>query len=654
MAETTELQAKCNHDFELHSFATFTYCNFCGNFIWGLRKQGFRCKKCHYAAHKACRMYATPPKNKQSVPKTEPNSIIAKPVAKTDGQILEGMGFPKDECAKALIITGGDVEAAAALLKKKQEESQSGAPPTAATAAATTAPVTERTNAPVSVFIRASAGGQLLRSQMLESMSVAVSAEAKDDSDDEKDEVYEKDEWFLDDGPVEEEKLFEVLEKEKLEEMMLADVTHVANMLELDKGEASLILREFQWSLDRFENLYFDNPAKYNASAGVIIPTTGAKDKTTPGDDDEEEFECPVCMNDVPAADAVALGCGHRFCIECWQNHLKVNAESLGANCTRATCMSSDCPAVIPYTVWQRLAEPAVFDRFWYFFMKDFVERNKQYVFCINPKCGRAIHCKEVVMNAPVVECECGARFCFQCGQEKHNPATCKQLAQWQERLSSDDDSMKMIKATTKPCFHCGWPTERNNGCNHMTCSQCHGEWCWMCRGDWKTHGQHTGGFFSCNRYATSEAKKLDEWADQYKKSNERYQHYYSRYFNHDSSRKELENKVESLRQAAAAQSRKTGVSYDDVNDAIKLAIDCRTVLKYTYVYGFFLEDPDMLAFFEYLQANAEGITERLCEIINKPVEEIALEELRDRVSITKKYFTNLVTGIEEGLIPRK
>jgi len=174
-----------------------------------------------------------------------------------------------------------------------------------------------------------------------------------------------------------------------------------------------------------------------------------------------------------------------------------------------------------------------------------------------------------------------------------------------------------------------------------------------MCRGDWKTHGSHTGGFFSCNKYDKSEAKKIDEWADQYKKSNERYQHYYARYFNHDSSRKEMENKAETLRQTAAAYGRKVGVSYDAVNEAVKLAIECRSVLKYTYVYGFFLEDPNMLTFFEYLQANAEGITERLCEIINQPMEKINLEELRDRIRITKKYFTNLVTGIEEGLVPR-
>jgi len=169
-------------------------------------------------------------------------------------------------------------------------------------------------------------------------------------------------------------------------------------MLEMDKGDASLILREFQWSVERFENLYFDKPEKYNTDAGVMVASSTTTTTTTQtGGDDEDEFECPVCMNDVPADDSYALACGHRFCTDCWQNHLKSSCDTLGANCTRATCMAPNCPAVIPYPVWQRLAEPAVFDRYWYFLMKDFVEKNKKYVFCINPNCGRAIHCRGTV-----------------------------------------------------------------------------------------------------------------------------------------------------------------------------------------------------------------------------------------------------------------
>jgi len=86
----------------------------------------------------------------------------------------------------------------------------------------------------------------------------------------------------------------------------------------------------------------------------------------------------------------------------------------------------------------------------------------------------------------------------------------------WNERNSDDQESMRLIKATSKPCFHCNRPTTRNEGCNHMTCRKetggCGGDWCWMCRGDWKTHGSHTGGYFSCNIYDNStELKAVDD-----------------------------------------------------------------------------------------------------------------------------------------------
>lgn len=473
--------------------------------------------------------------------------------------------------------------------------------------------------------------------------------------EEEKDEVYDRDEWFLDEVTEEEEKRFEVLDQDQVKELLLSEVGEVAKALNVGMGEASLVLRQFQWLLESFRSKYFESPAKYNAAAGIVT-VKKKKGRGNKEEEEPEEMECGVCLEEVPYCETFALGCGHRFCADCWQGHLRTALGALGAQCVRATCMSADCGAVVPYTAWERLAAPDVCARYWYFLAKDYVEQGPQCVFCAAPACGRVIHCRgPVPRGAAVVECACGARFCFGCGQEKHNPASCAQLRQWQERMTSDDESLQVIRATTKPCFHCGWPTERNLGCNHMTCSRCGGQWCWMCRGDWATHGSHTGGFYSCNRYERSEAKKIDDWAASYLKSSERYQHYYTRYFNHDGARRELEARAARVHAEAAANAARTGVDCADIDDAFRLAIECRNVLKYTYVYGFFIDGskPGMRDFFEYLQGNAEGITERLCELLGKPVDQIDLAQLHDRVAITKKYFSNLVTGIEEGLIPK-
>ena len=53
----------------------------------------------------------------------------------------------------------------------------------------------------------------------------------------------------------------------------------------------------------------------------------------------------------------------------------------------------------------------------------------------------------------------------------------------------------------------CKVPIEKNEGCNHMTCTNrsCRHEFCWICRKDWKLHNSETGGFFRCNRWEGEE-----------------------------------------------------------------------------------------------------------------------------------------------------
>jgi hypothetical protein len=43
------------HSFKLHNYIGLSWCDFCRNFMWGLRNQGYRCKDCGYNVHKQCR-----------------------------------------------------------------------------------------------------------------------------------------------------------------------------------------------------------------------------------------------------------------------------------------------------------------------------------------------------------------------------------------------------------------------------------------------------------------------------------------------------------------------------------------------------------------------------------------------------------------------
>ncbi len=77
---------------------------------------------------------------------------------------------------------------------------------------------------------------------------------------------------------------------------------------------------------------------------------------------------------------------------------------------------------------------------------------------------------------------------------------SCETVTKWLTKNSAESENMNWILANTKPCPKCSRPIEKNQGCMHMTCSQCKFEFCWLCQGDWKEHGERTGGFYACNR----------------------------------------------------------------------------------------------------------------------------------------------------------
>ena len=130
---------------------------------------------------------------------------------------------------------------------------------------------------------------------------------------------------------------------------------------------------------------------------------------------------------------------------------------------------------------------------------------------CSQPGCGRAIMVS-LKQNNDVsggslqwqqrdIRCGCGAFWCFRCGAPAHRPATCAVAAVWRRKVESDarnepaepDESTatrRWLREFTKPCPGCHDPIEKNQGCNHMTCSSCHFEFCWVCMGPWSSHGK--------------------------------------------------------------------------------------------------------------------------------------------------------------------
>lgn len=138
--------------------------------------------------------------------------------------------------------------------------------------------------------------------------------------------------------------------------------------------------------------------------------------------------------------------------------------------------------------------------------------------------------------------------------------------------------------------------------------------------GDWAQHGQSTGGFYKCNRFDPAKQNPNETAAEKAKAELDRYLHYYQRYHGHDHSLKfaAAQRLLAEKRMIEQQESQQTSwIDVQFLKQATEQIIDCRRVLKYTYVLGYYLPDSTReKSLFEHHQEMLEKNTERLQECI--------------------------------------
>lgn len=142
-----------------------------------------------------------------------------------------------------------------------------------------------------------------------------------------------------------------------------------------------------------------------------------------------------------------------------------------GPTCVYTTCPEHKCQQIVSEAVFKEFVSSGEMARYESFALTSFVDINKTLRFCPGKNCT-------MVVKAPLsyprsVRCTCGSVFCFRCGEEAHDPASCAELALWKEKCQNESETANWILANTKQCPKCKTRIEKNQGCNHMTCRQC-------------------------------------------------------------------------------------------------------------------------------------------------------------------------------------
>ncbi|CAM0952961.1 unnamed protein product [Alopecurus aequalis] len=392
----------------------------------------------------------------------------------------------------------------------------------------------------------------------------------------------------------------------------------VADLVALRPALAAAVLRHFKWSAAAVEERWFADEQRIRDAVG--LPPCSAAGVTT----NAEPLTCLICFDVHPAGSMRSAGCAaHFYCRGCWGGYVR-SAVGDGARCLSIRCPDHSCSAAVVQDLVDDVADPDDATRYAEFLLRSYVEESKKLRWCPAPGCDHAVEFLggERCIVQLDADCACGHGFCLGCGEEAHRPVSCDTVRAWQVKHASDSETANWVLANTKHCPECRKPIEKNQGCMHMTCPPpCKHQFCWLCLGPWSSHGKDNGGFYRCNKYqaAKLEGKFSDEEVrrQQAKASVDRYVHYLERWESHERSRHKALEDLAALETGGQLEEAATAfgvevTQLDFIKAAYRQVAECRRMLRWTYAFGFFVEEPAKLELFEMLQSDAENSLERL------------------------------------------
>lgn len=462
----------------------------------------------------------------------------------------------------------------------------------------------------------------------------------------------------MEDKEAQDEKDYTVLTESDIGRLQEESIAAVCGVLSVSKAVACLLLRRYNWSPLEVYEVWFADEERTRKAVGLASETAVTLIRFSSG-----ETECGICFERYSAERIYAAGCGHPFCEGCWRSYIRT-AVSEGPGCLTLRCPEPSCGSgAVGLDMVESLVAAEDKKRYDQFLLRSYVEERKNCKWCPAPGCVFAVEYAFEGDGADYsVTCNCSYSFCWKCTEESHRPVDCEMVGNWIEKNAIESDNTRWILAFTKPCPKCKRPIEKNSGCNRMTCRPpCNFVFCWLCLSDWDVHG-----YRSCNGYkATEESRNAQEIAQKYL---HKYTHYYERWASNDRSKqkaisdlKDMENEhMEELINPECRDKMMIGV----VIAAWKQIIKCRRILKWSYLYGYYLPETDGMKkqFFEYLQGQAESALERLHHCAERGLKKYLKKggssknfscyrlKLKGLTNTTRNYFENLAQAFENGL----
>ncbi|CAO3623089.1 unnamed protein product [Cunninghamella echinulata] len=390
------------------------------------------------------------------------------------------------------------------------------------------------------------------------------------------------------------------LTKTDLKELQTKKTTHVSSLIDKSTKITIQLLRLYHWNTERLLDDYFNDFNKVQKIIGINLSRLNGNHSLLstirPASLLQCSFQCSICLDDDTNTEVVCTTCGHFFCVSCYYQYIKekiTNGFYAGIE-----CMHGGCNLLLEDPLVYSIIDKSLGERYMNALNDQFVNDMKNLKWCPFPNCDYVIEHPNLPSSSnlviPIVDCACGNRFCFGCDMEDHRPAPCYLVKIWIKKMAEHTPSLEWIVSNTKPCPFCFSPIEKRGGCQHMTCRKCHKDFCWVCLGDWN---KHQGGSW-CNQYLEKNKDKAQQRLHNYN----RYIHYHDRYKNHEDVVKLSKRLCLDVENKMAFLQKQKNIPWIDTQVLLKaahLTIETRTLLKWTYVFAFYVEESNESVIFE-------------------------------------------------------
>jgi len=191
---------------------------------------------------------------------------------------------------------------------------------------------------------------------------------------------------------------------------------------------------------------------------------------------EEPKEECKICLMEHPVSEMMVLeSCGHRFCKEClthWYTN-KITEGEVDLVCMYLDESTGKCMQPLSEEEIQAIVSAETFSKY---------ERFKRMQDKLMRECPFCSHTQRGDPKNPEMVCEnCGQIYCF-LHSNAHPNETCEEYtARMEEEFRKNREA---AGKDCKECPGCGIVVEKTQGCNHMTCTKCKTEFCYVCGAD--------------------------------------------------------------------------------------------------------------------------------------------------------------------------